>query len=72
LTAEAYKAGVKICTGTDDDQEQFAALIAATENGAEAIGIEKTQVTPEEGKIVDVVVLNKPLEKIENIYRCLW
>jgi imidazolonepropionase-like amidohydrolase len=23
LTAEAYKAGVKICTGTDDNQQKF-------------------------------------------------
>ncbi len=85
LIADAYKAGVKICTGTDDDQEQFVqyemellvneagfsnidALIAATKNGAEAIGIEKTQGTIEPRKRADLVVLNSnPLEKIENI-----
>ncbi len=44
------------------------ALIAATRNGAAAIGIEKTHGTIEPGKIADLVVLNKnPLEKIENI-----
>src|SRR5215467_526756 len=83
LIVDAYKAGVKICTGTDDDQEQFVqyemellvneagfsnidALIAATKNGAEAIGIEKTRGTIEAGKTADLLVLNKnPVEKIE-------
>jgi len=85
LIADAYKVGVKICTGTDDDQEQFVqyemkllvneggfsnidALIAATKNGAEAIGIEKTHGTIEPGKVADLVVLQQnPLEKIENV-----
>lgn len=85
MITDAYKAGVKICTGTDDDQEQFVqyemkllvneggfsnidALIAATKNGAEAIGIEKTHGTIEPGKVADLVVLQQnPLEKIENI-----
>jgi len=85
LVVDAYKAGVKICTGTDDDQEQFVqremellvnetgfsnidVLIAATRNGAEAIGIEKKLGTIEPGKTADLVILNKnPLEKIENV-----
>lgn len=85
LTAQAYKAGVTICTGTDDDQEVFvqgemAALvkdagmsnadvvIAATRNGALALGIESTAGTIEAGKTADLVVLNSnPLEDIDNV-----
>jgi imidazolonepropionase-like amidohydrolase len=85
LTELAYKAGVKICTGTDDDQSKFVqaemqllvdevgfsninALIAATEFGAEAIGIERTHGTVEQNKIADLVVLNKnPLDDIANV-----
>jgi hypothetical protein len=85
LIADAYKSGITICTGTDDDQVKFVqyemellvseagfsnidAIIAATKNGAEAIGIEKTHGTIETGKIANLVVLNKnPVEKIENI-----
>ncbi|HXB35300.1 MAG TPA: amidohydrolase family protein [Puia sp.] len=85
LTAQAYKAGVTICTGTDDDQEVFVqgemaalvkdagfsnadALIAATRNGARALGIESTAGTIETGKTADLVVLNNnPLEDIDNI-----
>jgi imidazolonepropionase-like amidohydrolase len=44
------------------------AIIAATKNGAEAIGIDKTNGTIEANKTANLVVLNKnPLEKIENI-----
>jgi imidazolonepropionase-like amidohydrolase len=85
LTAQAYKAGVTICTGTDDDQEVFVqgemealvkdaglsnadALIAATRNGALALGIESTTGTIEVGKTADLVVLEKnPLEDINNV-----
>jgi Amidohydrolase family len=85
LTAQAYKAGVSICTGTDDDQEVFVqgelkalvkdagmsnadVLIAATRNGARALGIESTTGTIEAGKAADLVVLDRsPLEDIDNI-----
>jgi imidazolonepropionase-like amidohydrolase len=85
LTTQAYKAGVTICTGTDDDQEVFVqgemealvkdaglsnadALIAATRNGALALGIESTTGTIEAGKKADLVVLDKnPLEDIDNV-----
>ncbi len=85
LTAQAYKAGVTICTGTDDDQEVFVqgemealvkdaglsnadALIAATRNGALALGIESTTGTIEAGKTADMVVLDKnPLDDIDNV-----
>ena len=44
------------------------AIIAATKNGAKAIGIDKTNGTIEASKIANLVVLNKnPIEKIENI-----
>ena len=44
------------------------AIIAATKNGAEAIGIDKTNGTIEANKTANLVVLNKnPIEKIENI-----
>jgi imidazolonepropionase-like amidohydrolase len=85
LTAQAYKAGVTICTGTDDDQEVFVqgemaalvkdagmsnadVLIAATRNGAMALGIESTTGTIEAGKTADLVILDhNPLEDIDNI-----
>jgi imidazolonepropionase-like amidohydrolase len=85
LTAQAYKAGVTICTGTDDDQEVFVqgemaalvkdagmsnagVLIAATRNGALALGIESTTGTIEAGKTADLVVLNSnPLDDIDNV-----
>lgn len=85
LIVDAYKSGIKICAGTDDDQEKFVqyemellvnetrfsnidAIIAATKNGAEAIGIDKTNGTIEVNKTANLVVLNKnPIEKIENI-----
>ena len=44
------------------------AIIAATKNGAKAIGIDKTNGTIEANKTANLVVLNKnPIEKIENI-----
>jgi imidazolonepropionase-like amidohydrolase len=85
LTIQAYKAGVTICTGTDDDQEVFVqgemvalvkdvgmsnadAIIAATRNGAMALGIESTTGTIEAGKTADLVILNRnPLDDIDNI-----
>jgi imidazolonepropionase-like amidohydrolase len=85
LTAQAYKAGVTICTGTDDDQEVFVqgemaalvkdagmsnadVLIAATRNGARALGIESTAGTIETGKTADLIVLDhNPLDDIDNI-----
>jgi imidazolonepropionase-like amidohydrolase len=85
VTVRAYKAGVKICTGTDTDQKLFVqdemkilvkecgftpneAIIAATKNGAEAIGILKSHGTVEPGKVADLLVLNKnPLDDINNI-----
>ncbi len=85
ITAKAYKAGVKICTGTDADQKLFVqdemkllvkecgftpfdALVAATKNGAEAIGILDLHGTIESGKVADLLILNKnPLDDINNI-----
>jgi imidazolonepropionase-like amidohydrolase len=85
ITAKAYKARIKICTGTDADQELFVqdemkllvhecgftpfdAIIAATKNGAEAIGILDSHGTVEPGKAADLLVLNKnPLDDINNI-----
>jgi imidazolonepropionase-like amidohydrolase len=85
LTAQVYKAGVTICTGTDDDQEVFVqgemkalvrdagmsnadVLIAATRNGALALGLESTTGTIEAGKTADLVVLGRnPLEDVDNI-----
>jgi imidazolonepropionase-like amidohydrolase len=85
MTINAYKAGVKICAGTDDDQEGFVqnemsllvhdagfspidALIAATQHGAEAIGIQNKTGTIELNKVADLLVLDKnPLDDIENI-----
>jgi imidazolonepropionase-like amidohydrolase len=85
MTINAYKAGVKICAGTDDDQEGFVqnemsllvhdagfspidALIAATQHGAEAIGIQNKTGTIEINKSADLLVLNKnPLDDIDNI-----
>jgi imidazolonepropionase-like amidohydrolase len=86
LVSQAYKAGVAICTGTDDDQEEFVqgemrvlvkdagmsnadVLIAATLNGAKAIGIESVTGTIEVGKTADLVILDhNPLQDIANIY----
>jgi imidazolonepropionase-like amidohydrolase len=85
MTARAYRAGVKICAGTDDDQEGFVqnemqllvedagfspidALIAATQNGADAIGIGNKTGSVETKKVADLVVLDKnPLERMDNI-----
>jgi imidazolonepropionase-like amidohydrolase len=85
MTARAYKDGVKICTGTDDDQEGFVqnemellvndagfspidVLIAATQNGADAIGIGTKTGSIEIKKTADLLVLDKnPLENIQNI-----
>jgi imidazolonepropionase-like amidohydrolase len=85
ITTRAYKAGVTICAGTDDDQEQFVqdemrllvsdagflpidAIIAATSNGAKVLRIDKDRGTIDEGKIADLLVLDKnPLITIDNI-----
>ena len=85
LTAQVYKAGITICTGTDDDQEVFVqgemealvkdaglsnadVLIAATRNGALALGIDSTTGTIEPGKTADLVVLDSdPLDDIDNV-----
>jgi len=85
MTARAYKDGVKICTGTDDDQEGFVqnemellvndagfspidALIAATQNGADAIGIGTKTGSIEIKKTADLLVLDRnPLNNIKNI-----
>jgi len=85
ITAKAYKAGVKICSGTDTDQKYFVqeemkllvkecsfnafdAIVAATKNSAEAIGIQDKRGTIEENKIADMVLLDKnPVEDIKNI-----
>jgi len=85
MTARAYQSGVKICAGTDDDQELFVqnemqllvhdagfspidALIAATQNGADAIGIGNKTGSVEIRKTADLLVLDKnPLDNIENI-----
>jgi len=85
LTSQVYKAGIAICTGTDDDQEVFVqgemealvkdaglsnadVLIAATRNGALALGIESTTGTIEAGKTADLVVLDSnPLDDIDNV-----
>jgi imidazolonepropionase-like amidohydrolase len=46
----------------------FDAIIAATKNGAEAIGILKSHGTVEPGKTADLLVLDKnPLDDIDNI-----
>lgn len=85
ITAGAYRAGVKICAGTDDDQEKFVqyemkllvkeagfspidALIAATQYGAEAIGIAGTHGTVATRKVADLVVLERdPLADVDNL-----
>jgi imidazolonepropionase-like amidohydrolase len=85
ITAAAYKAGVRICAGTDDDQEGLVqnemhllvheagfsaidAIVAATRNGSQAIGIENLVGTVEENKQADLVILDKnPLEDIDNV-----
>jgi len=85
ITAAAHRAGVKICAGTDDDQEKFVqneikllvrdagfspidALLAATQYGAEALGIEGTHGTIAAGKAADLVVLNQnPLDDPDNL-----
>ncbi|ASU35769.1 amidohydrolase family protein [Mucilaginibacter xinganensis] len=85
LTRQAYKAGVIISAGTDDDQEQFVqeeikllvteaqfkpidALIAATLNGAKALGLENQIGTIEQGKDANLLILDKnPLDNPDNI-----
>ncbi len=85
IVAQAYKAGVIICTGTDDDQEEFVqgemhalvkeagmsnadALIAATRNGALALGISTTAGTVDVGKSADLLLLDRnPLDDIDNV-----
>jgi len=85
IIAKAYKAGVKICTGTDTDQKLFVqdemkllvkecrftpfdAVVAATKNSAEAIGILDSYGTIELGRVADLLILNKnPLYDINNI-----
>jgi imidazolonepropionase-like amidohydrolase len=84
-TAAAYKAGVAVCAGTDDEQEglvqnemhllvtdagftPFDAIIAATLNGARALGIDASTGTIEENKTANLLVLNKnPLDDIDQI-----
>lgn len=85
IVAQAYKAGVMICAGTDDDQEEFVqgemhalvkeagmsngdALIAATRNGALALGISAAAGTIEAGKSADILLLDRnPLDDIDNV-----
>lgn len=84
ITKKAYQTGVKISTGTDTQElyvteelkllvrycgfTPIDAIIAATRNGAEAIGILKTHGTIEVNKFADIIILNKnPLDDIRNI-----
>ena len=85
MAAQAYRAGVEICAGTDDDQEAFVqselhllvhdagmtpydALVAATRNGAAALGLSERVGTITVGKVADLVILDKnPLEDIDNL-----
>lgn len=85
ITAQAYKAGVIICAGTDTDQEQFVqeemrllvsdagflpvdAIIAGTQNGAIALGLETQIGTVSKGKAADLLILNyNPLLTMDNI-----
>lgn len=86
---KAYKAGVKIATGTDfvggvkafrygDNSLELQllvekvgmspmdAILAATRNAAEAVGLEKRIGTLEKNKIADIIVVNgNPLEDIK-------
>ena len=89
LAAQAYKAGVIICAGTDDDQEAFVqhelhllvhdaglsnfdALVAATRNGAMALGMEAVLGTIETGKAADLLLVDKdPLADIDNV-NAVW
>ncbi len=89
LAAQAYKAGVTICAGTDDDQEAFVqhemhllvhdaglsnfdALVAATRNGALALGMEAVVGTIESGKNADLLLIDKdPLTDIDNV-NAVW
>ena len=89
LAAQAYKAGVIICAGTDDDQEAFVqrelhllvhdaglsnfdALVAATRNGAMALGMEAVAGTIEPGKAADLLLVEKdPLADIDNV-NAVW
>jgi len=49
------------------------AIVAATRNGAEAIGVEDKLGTVEPGKIADLLILSAdPLEDIENIRQIEW
>lgn len=85
VTKRAYKSGVKICTGSDSDQEIFIqeeiillvkdcgfttmdAIKSSTIYAAEASGILNTHGSIAEGKVANMVVLNKnPIENINNI-----
>jgi imidazolonepropionase-like amidohydrolase len=89
LAAQAYKAGVTICAGTDDDQEAFVqhemhllvhdagfsnfdALVAATRNGAMALGMDAFVGTIEAGKTADLLLVDKdPLADIDNV-NAVW
>lgn len=85
LTSRAYKAGVIICAGTDDDQEQFVqaeiqvlikdaglspidAIVAATQNSAEAINLGGRKGLIKPGMDADFLILDaNPLDNIDNI-----
>ncbi len=85
ITRQAYKAGVIIDAGTDDDQVEFVqkemellvtdagftsidAIIAATLNGAKALGINDKYGTLSTNKIANLLILYKnPLQDINNV-----
>jgi imidazolonepropionase-like amidohydrolase len=84
IIKRAHELGVKLTTGTDIQgfptlEELYLlvdvigltpkeALMSSSKNGAEAIGIEKTHGTIENGKVANLLLLNKnPLIDIRNI-----
>ena len=84
IVKRAHELGVKLTTGTDIQgfptlEELYLlvdvvgltpkeALMSSSKNGAEAIGIEKTHGTIENGKVANLVLLNEnPLTNIRNI-----